>query len=146
MRTFVLTQDSPHAPAEAWRRITDWPAHGRWVPLTTIAVTTPAPDGEGVGTVFTARTAVGPLGFDDPMEVVAWRPPSGTTPGRCRLEKRGRVMLGWAEITVEPHRDGSRTTWTEAARPRGLPRVADRLAAVTGRLLFGRVLRRLLAA
>lgn len=142
MQPFVLTQDSPLSPAAAWDRITDWAAHGRYVPLTTITVTTPPP--HGIGTVFTARTGVGPLGFDDPMEVVEWHPPVGDEAGRCRLEKRGRVMLGWAEITVVEHAGGSRSTWTEAVRPRGLPRFADKLAALSGRLLFGRVLRKLL--
>ncbi len=144
MTPFVLTQDSSLSPSAAWARITDWPSHGRHVPLTTMRVDPPGPS--AVGTVFTARTALGPIGFDDPMEIVEWQPPADGAPGRCRLEKRGRVMLGWAEITVSEHRGGSRTTWTEAVRPRGLPRFADRLAALSGRLLFGRVLRKLLTA
>lgn len=143
MQPFVLTQDSPLSPAAAWERITDWPAHGRYVPLTTMRVQPPGPS--RVGTVFTARTALGPLGFDDPMEIMDWEPPAGGRPGRCRLEKRGRLIHGWAEITVAEHAGGSRTTWTEVARPRGLPRFADPVARFSARLLFGRVLRKLLA-
>jgi hypothetical protein len=141
---FALTQDSSLTPAQAWSRLTDWAEHGRHVPLTRIAVTTDGPN--GVGTVFDAFTGVGRLGFHDPMEVVAWQPPADGAPGHCRLEKRGRVMLGWAEITVAAYGAGSRSTWTEAVRPRGLPRFADRLAAMSGRLLFGRVIRKLLTA
>lgn len=143
MQPFVLTQDSVLSPAAAWDRITDWAAHGQFVPLTAITVTTSPPN--GIGTVFNARTGIGPVGFDDPMEIVAWQPPTDDAAGRCRLEKRGKVMLGWAEITVAEHQGGSRSTWTESARPRFLPRFADRLAALSGRLLFGRVLRKLLA-
>ena len=55
-------------------------------------------------------------------------------------------MLGWAELSVEPHGTGSRATWREVARPgegaRGSP---TRLSRLSGRLLFGRVLRQLLA-
>ena len=66
--------------------------------------------------MFIARTGVGRVGFDDPMEIVEWQPPGADGRGRCRLEKRGPVMLGWAELTVEPHGSGSRVTWREAGR------------------------------
>jgi Polyketide cyclase / dehydrase and lipid transport len=135
---FVVTADSQLSPADAWARLVDWPAHGRYVPLTSIEVTTPGPN--GVGTVFVARTSLGRFGFDDPMEVVTWDPPNF-----CRLEKRGRVMLGWAELSVEAIGTGSRTTWREDAVPARLPGFASGLSTVSGRLLFGRVLRRLLA-
>lgn len=137
MQPFVVTRDTALSPSDAWNRITDWAAHARWVPFTTIEITTPAPN--GVGTVFLARTGGRRVGFDDPMEVVEWDPPRF-----CRLEKRGAVMLGWAELRVEPRGSGSRVTWRESARPARLPRFADRAAAVAGRLLFGRVLHRLL--
>src|SRR5258708_29242872 len=51
---------------ESWRRLTDWPRHAAVVPLTRVTVRTPPPTGEG--TVFVARSGVGPLVFDDPME------------------------------------------------------------------------------
>lgn len=143
MTPFVLTETTPLPASDAWQRITDWPAHGRYVPLTKVTVVPTGPS--RLGTVFTARTAVGRLGFDDPMEVVAWQPPAADGGGHCRLEKRGRVMLGWAEITVEPTAAGSTVTWREDATPRGLPRFAAPVAALAGRLLFGRVMRKLLA-
>ncbi|GAB2468038.1 SRPBCC family protein [Jatrophihabitans fulvus] len=146
LRPFAVSVDSDLSPAQAWARVTDWQAHGAYVPLTNVTVDrTPGV----VGTVFNPRTALGPVGFDDPMEIVEWEPPTDGRAGRCRLEKRGRVMLGWAEIVVAPRGDtpaaGSRTTWTEAVRPKGLPRFADGLATATSRALFGRVLRKLLA-
>ena len=142
MRPFVVTRDCAHPPVAAWSRITDWSRHARWVPLTTIEVVTPLPN--GVGTVFNARTAVGPLGFDDPMEIVEWQPPSGDSPGRCRVEKRGTVMHGWAELAVQPTGAGSRATWTGAITPARLPAFTDPVSRLASTLLFGRLLRRLL--
>ncbi len=142
---FVVTHDSPLPPEAAWARLTDWPAHGRFVPLTTIEVDPPGPT--QAGTVFTAWTGAGRARFADPMEVVAWDPPgAGDDPrsGFCRLEKRGRVMLGWAELRVDPRGQGCRATWREVATPAHLPRFAHGASALSGRLLFGRVLRGLL--
>jgi polyketide cyclase/dehydrase/lipid transport protein len=142
MPPFVVARDTPLPPTRAWDRLVDWPRHARFVPLTSIEVRTGAPN--RVGTVFNARTHVGRFGFDDPMEVVEWDPPADGHGGRCRLEKRGRVMLGWAELSVEAGPGGSRVTWREDARPARLPRFAGRVAAVSGRLLFARLLRGLL--
>lgn len=82
--------------------MTDWERHAAQVPLTVITVPTGLPT--RVGTVFVARTGVGPLAFDDPMEVVRWSPPAGSRAGMCRLEKRGRVVRGRASIDVYPNR------------------------------------------
>lgn len=144
MPPFVITRDCDMPPPEAWARVTDWPRHGRFVPLTTVDVRTAGPN--AVGTVFSAHTGVGRVGFDDPMEVVEWEPPAQGRGGRCRLEKRGRVLTGWAELSVEPHGDGSRVVWREQAKAARLPGFTDRLSAACGRLLFTRVLTGLLAA
>lgn len=130
-------------PADAvWRRITDWPAHAYTVPLTRILVDTPGPT--GTGTVFVARTGLGRAGFDDPMEVVRWEPPSAGRPGHCRLEKRGRVITGWAEIEVRESGGGTVVLWAEELRVSFLPRLLDRVTARTGSLVFGRVVDSLL--
>lgn len=143
MAEFVIRVRTPLPAADSWRRLTDWPAHGRYVPLTTMSVEPPGPS--DVGTVFTARTALGPLGFDDPMEILEWQPPAGDAPGRCRLVKRGRVMLGRAEITVVPDGTGSVATWDEDIVVAHLPKVFNPAVALSSRLLFGRVMRKLLA-
>ncbi len=146
MALFVVTRSTALPTGEAWRRLTDWPRHARYVPLTTITVPTEGPN--GLGTVFLARTGGRRFGFDDPMEVTAWEPPTDGGPGRCRLDKRGRVVTGWAELSVEPvsvgSEVGSRATWREDVGVARLPRLADRSTALSSRLLFGRVLRRLL--
>ncbi|MFD8011849.1 SRPBCC family protein [Streptomyces sp. NPDC058955] len=138
MSRFRVVRSAPVGPEEAWRRLTDWPAHGRQVPLTRTTVLTPGPSGPG--TRFTARTGLGPLGFDDPMEVVRWEPPRGGLPGVCRLEKYGRLVRGWAEIEVTAAAGGARVVWTEELAVRGVPRVLDGVLARAGRVVFGRAL------
>ncbi|MBT2478425.1 SRPBCC family protein [Streptomyces sp. ISL-94] len=133
-----------HLPAaEAWLRLTDWERHGAQVPLTRTIITTPPPT--RVGTIFTARTGVGRITFDDPMEVTVWRPPAPGIPGLVRLEKRGRTVTGWAEIEIRPLGGaGAEVHWREELRLRGLPRALDPVVAAAGRFLFGRALARLL--
>ncbi|MFF0474783.1 SRPBCC family protein [Streptomyces sp. NPDC004284] len=137
MSLFRVERTMPQAPQEVWRRLTDWPAHGRQVPLTRTRVLTPGPN--GAGTRFTARTGIGRLSFDDPMEVVRWEPPASGRPGVCRLDKYGRAVRGWARIEVTETPDGgSRVVWTEELSVRGLPRAFDPVLAHAGRFVFGR--------
>ncbi|WP_432112904.1 SRPBCC family protein [Streptomyces sp. S1] len=139
MSPFRVERTVTLAPEEAWRRLTDWPAHGRLVPLTRTRVLTPGPN--GAGTRFTARTGIGRLSFDDPMEVVRWDPPTADRPGACRLEKHGRVVRGWALIEVaEAPGGGCRVLWTEELTVRGVPRALDPVLARAGRAVFGRAL------
>ncbi|WP_030960137.1 SRPBCC family protein [Streptomyces sp. NRRL S-378] len=129
--------------AEAWSRLTDWERHGAQVPLTRTIIETAPPT--QVGTIFTARTGVGRITFDDRMEVVVWRPPAAGSPGLVRLEKRGRPVTGWAETEIRPlPAGGAEIHWREDLRLRGLPRALDPLVATAGRLLFGRAITRLL--
>ncbi|MDJ0383630.1 SRPBCC family protein [Streptomyces sp. G-G2] len=129
--------------AEAWRRLTDWERHGEQVPLTRTAITTAGPT--RVGTCFTARTGVARVTFDDPMEVVLWRPPAEGSAGLVRLEKRGRVVRGWAEIEIRPlPTGGTEVRWREELWLRGLPRLFDPVVAAAGRRLFARAIDSLL--
>ncbi|MBD0710376.1 MULTISPECIES: SRPBCC family protein [unclassified Streptomyces] len=145
MSRFRVERVVPVAPEEAWRRLTRWPAHARRVPLTRTRMLTPGPN--GVGTRFTARTGIGRLRFDDPMEVVRWEPPAVGGSGVCRLEKSGRSVRGWAviEVSAAPG-GGSRVVWTEELSVRGLPRAFDPVLGRAGRWLFGRVVDGLLGS
>lgn len=142
MAGFLIERRTGMAPGEAWERVTDWHRHARHVPLTSVAVEPAGPT--QVGTWYTARTGIGPIAADDPMEVVVWEPPESGGPGRCRLEKRGRAVRGWAEIAVLPASGGSCVIWREDLRVAGLPHLFDRPTAFAGRLLFTRVLTGLL--
>lgn len=114
---------------DAFARVTRWEDHA--VPLTTVHRTT---DG------FTARTGVGPIGFDDPMRITAWDPPR-----RVAIEKYGRVVLGSAEIEVATVEDGSVVTWREELRVRGVPGLLDPVVRWAAGAMLRRILRRLLA-
>lgn len=131
MALIEIVRDVRLSQDEAWNRLTDWRRHGDFVPLTSIRVT-----GDG----FVARTGLGPLAFDDPMEIVAFEAPSF-----CRLEKRGRVVTGWAELRVAPFGDLTRVVWREDIHVTGTPRFADPLTKASSRKLFGRVIDGLLA-
>ncbi|WP_189932517.1 SRPBCC family protein [Streptomyces sulfonofaciens] len=162
MALFHVVRDSPYDLGETWRRLTSWERHADSVPLTRITVLTPAPN--RVGTTFVARsgpahsrwgrtragaavlrwTGARRLGFDDPMEVTRWQPPSDGAAGLCRLDKRGGLVTGWAEIEVRPRATGARVLWREELRVRGLPRFLDPLLGAAARLVFGRAAGRLL--
>ncbi|MFE2044047.1 SRPBCC family protein [Streptomyces sp. NPDC059477] len=143
MITFQLERTAPLPMDEAWRRLTDWPRHGAAVPLTRVSVLTAPPTREG--TVLVARSGLGPLRFDDRMEITRWQPPDADTPGRCRLDKRGRVVRGWAEIEVHPGPGGrTRVLWREQLGVRFLPDLFDPLLERTARTVFGRAVNRLL--
>ncbi|MET9257459.1 SRPBCC family protein [Streptomyces sp. NPDC048182] len=143
MATFSIDRTAPLPPEEAWRRLTDWPRHGAVAPLTRVTVTTPPP--AGLGTVFVARSGAGPLGFDDVMEVTVWRPPRDGEAGLCRLEKRGRVVRGWAEIEVGPRPGGrAHVRWREEVGSPYLPALFDGALRTGARFMFGRAVDRLL--
>lgn len=143
MATFSLERTAPLTPDEAWRRLTRWERHGDTVPLTRVTAEPPGPTRRG--TVVVARTGAGPLAFADPMEVTVWQPPRPDAPGRCRMEKRGRVVRGWAEIEVRPEAGGrARVVWREELDVRLLPPLLDGVLVRSGRLVFGRTVDHLL--
>ncbi|MDX2931313.1 SRPBCC family protein [Streptomyces ipomoeae] len=139
MVLFTLERLTPLSIDQAWYRLTDWPRHADVVPLTRVTVRTPPPTAEG--TVFVAHSGIGPLSFDDPMEVVVWQPPEGTGSGRCRLVKHGSFVMGWAEIEVHPYGSeggACRVVWREELRVRWLPGAFDRPLGWLARRMFGR--------
>lgn len=127
------------APADVlWSVVTDVARHGRYVPLTSV---TTAPGEPYPGWRFTAYTGVRPVAMPDHMAVTLWQPPR-----RVRIVKLGPVLLGWADIEVEPLGDGrSRVTWTEEITVAGLGALTRRLGDVGGKAMVGRALAGLVA-
>ncbi|GAB6900924.1 SRPBCC family protein [Kineosporia succinea] len=135
-----------------WARLTDWPAHAQLAPLTRIRV---VGSGDVPGSGFVARTGVGPLAFDDPMQIEHFEPPGPVRPqGRFRVRKTGRLLKGWVEAEVRPDEvpaggtgpgGGSLLVWTEEIRvvPESLTRFAGPLIGAAARLGYGSALRRL---
>lgn len=142
MALIRITRRTDLPPDEAWRRLTRWERHADHVPLTRIRVTTPPP--ERAGTRFTARTGVGRVAFDDPMEVVVWEPPGEGRRGLCRVVKRGPHITGWTELEVRPDPGGCAIEWREDLRVAGLPRSFDSLTALSARVVFRRAVTGLL--
>ncbi len=81
--------------ARVWALVTDWSRQGEWIPATEVHLTRGT--GTALGDRVVARTAVGPLGFDDPMEITGWDPPH-----RCEVRHLGRVVRGSGTFEVEP--------------------------------------------
>lgn len=122
---FVLEVSSPLTPDDLWARLWDLDRHSASIPLTTVT----AADGRplALGSLFTGRTALGPLGFDDVMEVTSWQRPTHAT-----IEKIGRWLGGRITVDVEPRGTGSRLVWSQTYRTPLLP---DRLAGLASGLV-----------
>lgn len=143
MASFDVVRRTGLSAEEAWSRLTDWERHGEFLPLTTVRLA----DGPrtGAGAAFVARTSLGPLGFDDAMEVTVWQPPAGSAPGRCHITKHGGVVVGSAQLTVAAAPDGALVNWHEEARFRAAGRLLDWPNRVIGEIVFGRLVDGLLA-
>lgn len=151
MTRFVAVVDVPAPVQVVWDRITDWPSHSRWVPLTVVRVTTPL--ATGVGARFVGRSSLAPvgldrIGFDDPMEVTTWLPPADGLPGRCGIRKLGRLVRGSAAFDVvavpgSGDRPLTRVVWEGDLDlpPRPLMRLLAPLVSLAGRLAYGAALR-----
>lgn len=152
MAAFVLEVSSPLPAADAWAAVWDLSAHDRVIPLTRLRGRVDA------GERFVARTGIGPLAFDDPMDVVAWSPPGVHERGEAFIVKRGRVVRGSIRASVRPTDipEGgaadvtvggaarSLLRWEQDIRVLGVPGWADAVTGRIARAAYGRVLRQLL--
>jgi len=140
MGTFEIERLVAAPPQQVWDVITDWAGHARWIPLTTMRLD------QGptrVGFTFAGLTGIGPLRFADVMRITDWAPPFETGPGGFRLVKVGRLLAGWAEVSVQPLHGGdqSRLLWREniIVRPVAAGRLLAPLADRFNKALFTRV-------
>lgn len=143
--SFEFVTETQLAPPAAFERVTDWPAHVG--PGTTVQVTHSTPD--GVGTTLVARTACGPVGFDDRMVVRVFAPPSATQPvGHCVIEKVGPLLAGWAQIEVAAQpTGGSLVRWQEQVRcgEGKLGHLSAAVSAAVGPIVFRPLVQKLVA-
>lgn len=77
--------DAP--PQRVWDALVDWESQSAWMLGTEVHATSGG--GQGVGAGISGRTALGPVGFTDPMTIVEWEPPS-----RCVVRHDGRLVRG----------------------------------------------------
>lgn len=135
---FAFRIDTALAPHEAWRRVVDVSAHGEVVPFT--AGRGPAPEDAVVGSRYVARTALGPVGFDDVMvvrEIEAGR--------RVVFEKVGRLLGGVVTVDITPARraagpdgerdldGGAQVVWAQSITLSWVPARLRPVAAVVTR-------------
>lgn len=132
---FELELLVPGAPEEVWARLWALERHTEAVPLT--VVRGPA---LRAGSSFVARTAVGPVGFDDVMEVRAWDPPH-----RAVVAKVGRVLGGSIEARLVADPAGTRLLWRQEVAATGVPDVLARLVVPAVRAGYRKALRQITA-
>lgn len=140
MATFTIERVVAAPPLLVWEILTDWSGYARWMPLTTMRLD---PGPTGVGWSFAGLTGVGRLRFSDAMRITDWAPPADAGPGTFRLVKVGRLLAGWAEVSVLPVAGGEQTqlVWREniVIRPVVLGRLLVPLTDRINRALFARV-------
>lgn len=120
-------------PADVWARLWDLDRHTEAIPLTTVQGGTLGPQAS-----FTARTALGPLGFDDDMEVVRWEPPR-----HAAIAKVGPVLRGTIEVHLRPAGQDTRLLWRQTYGAAGVPDGLARYAAPLVRAAYLSSIRRL---
>ncbi|WP_344854701.1 SRPBCC family protein [Planomonospora alba] len=99
--------DAPAPPERVFAVLTDWPRHHEWMVLTRARVT--AGDGRGAGSGLAAFTGIGPLGFQDTMEITLWDPPATVA-----VRHTGRLVRGTGAFRVLPRAGaGSTIVWEE---------------------------------
>lgn len=144
-RVAQVRREVAASSGRVWQVVTDWQRHGRHLTGTTVEVI----GRPGVGQRFVAVSQAGRMRVEDPMEVTVWEPPH-TGAGRVRLEKRGELLTGWAEIIVSPlGADRAELIWREQISTAGtmlapgLRGVTRRFSGLMTRLMIGRLARRL---
>jgi ribosomal protein S28E/S33 len=145
MARFSVTVDSDLPAPEAWRRLLDLEAHTAVIPLTTVTGDALAARDLVDGSRFVARTALGPVGFDDVMVVESIEAPAATTAGRARIRKEGKVVRGDIDLLVTPTASGSTVEWSQRIGVRGVPALLDPVVAKVAGAAYGSTIRRLLA-
>lgn len=151
MATLHLTRHTSASPAAVWDVVSGFAGYGDWMPMTRMTIDDGAPR---VGWGFIGISGVGPLSFSDSMLVTRWEPAAGATgatrpvaPAVFRIVKTGRLLGGFAEITVTPEPNvstpgamGARLDWVEdvVVRPMPFKRFFAPVLDRASRWLYGR--------
>lgn len=138
---FELSRQFDIGVRALWDELVDWPAHGAWIPATTIEGETGEPT--AVGYTFTAWTGFRPVALQDRMRVTRCEWDDTEQIGICDVEKLGPVLGGTAGFTVHADGAGSVLDWREDVTVPYLPGFLSPIAAFFGRIGFTLALRSL---
>jgi hypothetical protein len=138
---FELSRRFQVPARQLWDELVDWPAHGAWIPVTTIEGGPGDPS--AVGYTFTGWTGIRPVALEDRMRVTRCDWDEAAQTGTCDVEKLGPVLGGTAGFTVRGESDGSVLDWREDVTVPHLPGFLSSIAAFIGRAGFAMALRRL---
>lgn len=144
MAQFTLKVPTALPPEQAWAAVWNLRRHQEVIPFTTLTGDALAAADLAPGSRFTARTALGPAGFDDVMTVTAFEMPGSLGLGMARVEKSGKLVLGQIDAIVEPTPAGSLVTWTQHIQIAGVPAIFDAAVGRAASIAYGRTLRQLL--
>ncbi|MEN9748632.1 MAG: hypothetical protein RLZZ603_1324 [Actinomycetota bacterium] len=127
---------------EAWRTLTNWRAHGEWIPLTKMIIVHSG-DQPSLGDKFIGRSGIWPLVFDDVMTVCRFDPPGVS--GFCEVTKSGRLVKGSASFVVSTAETGTVVTWVEdIPLPPTVEKTLGGLLTLVGKWVFTSALRKAL--
>jgi hypothetical protein len=138
---FELSRRFEVPARQLWDELIDWPAHGAWIPVTTIEGASGDPS--AVGYTFTAWTGLRPVALEDRMRVTRCDWDEAAQTGTCDVEKLGPVLSGTAGFTIRSESGGSVLDWREDVTVPYLPGFLSGVAALFGRAGFTVALRRL---
>lgn len=124
-----------------WDELVDWPAHGAWIPATTIEGEEGDP--AAIGYTFTAWTGFRPVALEDRMRVTRCDWDEAQHTGVCDVEKLGPVLGGTAGFSVSADGSGSVIEWREDVTVPYLPPFLAPVGAFFGRIGFTLALRSL---
>ncbi len=151
MAALHLFRETTAPPRAVWGVLADFTGYGRWMPLTRMRVDQGEPR---VGWGFAGVSGIGPLGFSDSMVVTRWDPPTeegkdeeGDPAASFRVVKTGRLLGGWADVTLTATATGTRVDWREDFSVRPIAFLDDTAPVrAAGRALYARALDAMLAA
>ena len=137
------TRQMPASADRVWDLLTNWENHSRWVPGTDVKILSMPEGPDKTGATFVGRSHLGPFGFDDPMTVTVFRPPTSEKQGRCEIVKTGKVITGtagFAVVAVDPVT--SLVHWWEDVEvtPARLTKYLDPFVSQAGSKAFTKVL------
>ncbi|MEI8285995.1 MAG: SRPBCC family protein [Actinomycetes bacterium] len=127
---FEVDVEIPLTSQEAWNRLTDWPSHGKWIPLTRIDVDRADPK------KFVAYSGIRPLVLEDRMHQLTEQ--FDGTSGDSTVAKLGPILVGEARFAVRPGPSPTScvVSWREDVAVKWLPRFLTATVAFVAKQAF----------